>query len=168
MNMLLTEQFTLSTALTPQEILARLNHYVYKRDNFFTSSGTKTPYQTYEGWYNEEDFKIKRIINYRNSFLPVITGNIVQNGSRSAIAVKMAPNLLGKISLPLIFILPIMIFWGISKTGSSSFAHMPLGKYFPLLMIPLFIIVIGSVTYYEIRKAKRDLINYFDAELVYS
>jgi hypothetical protein len=168
MNVLLTEQFTLSTALTQQEIIARLNHYVYKRDNFFTSSGTKTLYQTYEGWYDEEDFKIKRIINYRNSFLPVITGNIVQNGSRSTITVKMAPNLLGKLSLPLIFITPIMIFWGISKTKSSTFTHMPSGIYFPLLMIPIFIIVIGGVTYYEIRTTKKDLINYFEAELVYS
>ncbi|MGL5888490.1 MAG: hypothetical protein ACRC3B_01315 [Bacteroidia bacterium] len=163
MNILLTEQFTLSTALTPQEILARLNHYVYKRDNFFTSSGTRTPYQTYEGWYDEEDFKIKRIINYRNSFLPVITGNIAQNGSRSTITVKMTPNLLTKIALPFILITLLMFFFTPNRPKDDLLLNI-----MPWIVSIIFIVVITITTYFEIRKAKRDLINYFDAELVYS
>ncbi|MFN8713989.1 MAG: hypothetical protein ACK5Z2_14170 [Bacteroidota bacterium] len=163
MNVLLSETFTLSTPLTPQEILARLNHYVYKRDNFFTSSGTKTPYQTYEGWYDEEDFKIKRIINYRNSFLPVITGNIVQNGSRSTITVKMAPNLLTKIALPFILIILMMFFFTPNRPKDDLLLNI-----MPWIVSVIFIAVITITTYYEIRKAKKDLIKYFDAELVYS
>jgi hypothetical protein len=136
MNVFLTEQFTLSTALTPQEILARLNHYVYKRDNVFTSSGTKTPYQTYEGWYDEEDFKIKRIINYRNSFplaivssmvqngfTPVILGNIIETENRSAIHVKMSPNLLTKIILPYILIFPILFLFIPGKPKHELFLN---------------------------------------------
>lgn len=167
MNVFLTEQFTLSTHLTPQEIYNRLDHLVYKRANFLEGFGNKKPSETYEGWYDEESFKIKRIINYRNSFLPVIVGEFVQNGNRSTINIKMAPNLLAKITLPLFLIIPVIAFFVMINTSNAPIYH-PLGKFFPLLMIPIAIAGIGSITYYEIRKAKKELITYFDAELVYS
>jgi hypothetical protein len=176
MNFLLSEKFTLSTHLTPQEIYNRLDHFVYKRANFLEGFGNKKPSEKYEGWYDEESFKIKRIINQRNSFplaivgsmvqngfSPVIHGDIVENENLSAIHIKMSPNLFAKIILTYIVIFPILFFFIPDKPKNELFLNI-----LPWVVSVIFITIITIATYYEIRKAKKDLITYFDAELIYS
>lgn len=50
----------------------------------------RNPDRPYEGEIGEHSFEIIRIINYRNSFLPVIKGRIIPEGLGSQIDIELS------------------------------------------------------------------------------
>ena len=82
------ENIEYDTKLTKEEIINRLNNVVEPRGVFWVFK--KYSYsKPYDGEIYENGFKIRRIIWYRNSFLPVIEGNIFENGEQRTIDIKM-------------------------------------------------------------------------------
>jgi hypothetical protein len=83
------EQYTIITSLHPEIIAGRLIEILApKKNNFFFNFNRDTT-RPYEGYFAHDMFEINRIINYRNSFLPIITGKISKTGSQTRIDIKM-------------------------------------------------------------------------------
>jgi hypothetical protein len=98
------ENYTLTTKLSTEEIRRRISENVEPKKNnlvrFFSTYSTK-PYQ---GEVSKDSFTISRIISRgsRNSFLPIITGDITSFVGTTQIKIKMRLH---------IFVLIFMLFW---------------------------------------------------------
>jgi hypothetical protein len=93
------ENYILKSSRTPSELIALLNENV---EPVKSSSFSENRIKKFQGVITGDKFQITRIINYRNSFIPVITGEIFSNGGYSDIHIKMK---LDK------FVLIFMAFW---------------------------------------------------------
>lgn len=73
------------------EVEGRLADNVEPRKITRWSIFGKREEKPYQGEVNGTRFKIERIIHYRNSFLPVITGQISTHLDKTVISVRMRP-----------------------------------------------------------------------------
>lgn len=87
-NLLPQENFFMNTKLSPAEIVTRLSE--------------SAKYETFGDGYRENKFNIKRIINYRNSFLPLIKGEMMDLHGTTNVKVEMKPHW---------FVTVFMLFW---------------------------------------------------------
>ena len=99
MKFLPYERLKIKTRLSADEARKRLNDAIEPKRFRRWSEANHKPYQgNVEGSY----FEISRIIHYRNSFLPIIKGEIQPEMSGSSIHITMRPH--G-------FVIAFMIFW---------------------------------------------------------
>ncbi len=145
MNFPLQTNIKYKTNLNPDVITKRL---------LKISSG---PTKSYEGQIDKLTFDIKRIINYRNSLLPKITGNIRAESDGTIIDVDMRPNR----------ILTIFIGIWFGCVGLLGFLFLPN----PMALFPLVLLIFGVfMTIYffkkETNKSKKDLQTLFEAEII--
>jgi len=89
MKFLPFENLKFSTQIKEEEILKRLNNLVEAKSGFSFFNFYDPNSKPYRGEIGGTHFKIKRRIFYRNSFLPVITGDIEQDILGTTIHVKM-------------------------------------------------------------------------------
>lgn len=153
------------TKLSPEEAIGRLKENIEPIKVFrWRGPFGNTDHKPYEGKIEQNTFRIKRIIGYRNSFLPRIKGQIEQDYQGTKISVKMRLH-------PFVFV--FLIAW-LSVVGSVFMASLSeviqgkalgLGFFIPLLMlfVGFFIIPIGFNP--EKKKAIKDLAQYFEAEV---
>jgi len=83
------ENYILITNLSPAEVYRRLADNVAPErplQLFAQSSNTSKPY---EGKISKDSFSISRVINYKNSFLPIINGNISSFVGQTQLNIKM-------------------------------------------------------------------------------
>jgi hypothetical protein len=87
MTLLPFETIVIETPLTKEETIFNLTECIEpeKTFRFFNKSDTRD----FEGQLRGNEFEIKRIINYRNSFLPIIKGRIQTIGTGTRITVNM-------------------------------------------------------------------------------
>ena len=100
-NFLPFDNFKFLTSLTTSEVQQRIESIIEPKKSFsfsFFENRTKP----YEGKLIDSSFEISRIINYRNSFLPVIKGQISSYLGRTEVAVRMRP---------VVFVLIFVSFW---------------------------------------------------------
>ena len=165
MNFLPKETLTFKTKLKEDEVIARLSHSVepekFIRSGLFGSSNTKP----YEGKITGYTFSIKRIIKYRNSFLPRIIGTVERDIQGTSIKVKMRLQ---------IFVLAFLFVWCsgalvglffiaknvVINKGFDPWFFMPIG-----MLLLVYILTIAAFKY-ESGKAKNDLKNLFEAEMI--
>jgi hypothetical protein len=103
------ESLTITTSLTFSEVLHRLDEVVTPPKLFrITLPFGPPPAKPYEGTISGNTFKISRIITGRNSFLPIIEGDIYSQPFGCSIKIRMS---LHKI------VLAFMILW-LWTTGS--------------------------------------------------
>jgi hypothetical protein len=102
------ERLTIPTTLTFSEVLERLDEVVEPPKMFRMNLLFRRPEKPYEGTISGNTFKISRIIRGRNSFLPVIEGEIHPESLGCSIEIKMS---LYKV------VLIFMIYW-LWTTGS--------------------------------------------------
>ena len=88
MKFLLYENFGLKTKLTPSQVKFKLEDNIIPRKRNFFRVNTNTT-RPYEGFIENREFEISRIIKYQNSFLPTIRGDIYSDGEGSRIQIKM-------------------------------------------------------------------------------
>ncbi|MDB9509816.1 hypothetical protein PN499_01175 [Kamptonema animale CS-326] len=82
------EKFTINTSLHPEIVRQKLLAVVEPRKAIrWKINNYEKPY---EGEVGDHSFEINRIINYRNSFSPIIKGRIYPEGMGSKIDIKMA------------------------------------------------------------------------------
>ena len=114
MKFLPYEHFKIKTTLSSPEVLKRLDNVIDPKRHFrLFGSGTK-PYQ---GKIEGSHFEISRIIDYRNSFLPMIKGDVQAEMSGCSIHISMQPRAL---------IIGFMIFW---LGGVGFFFFVALGSF---------------------------------------
>lgn len=95
------EHIIYTSNLSKRDIIKRLSDCMETKGNGFFTFNNKTT-KEYEGFIDDHHFEINRIIKYRNSFLPRISGSIQENNNETHIEVKMKLHM---------FVLIFMVFW---------------------------------------------------------
>ncbi len=167
MKFLPTENISFKTRLKEEEILKRLSDAIepektFRAVRFGMLSGSTKPY---EGQISGHTFTIRRIISYRNSFLPRINGIITNDFGRLTINVKMR--------LPIFVIIFLCVWCG--AVGLACIAVLTQGvrvsESHPATLIPfsmllfVYALTMGGFKY-ESRKSKKDLTALFQADIV--
>ena len=80
------EELTINTELSPDEVKRRLSGVVEPPGGSGVESAGGKPYQ---GRVEGDTFKVRRVIGYRNMFLPVVKGVIRPEADGSSIRLKM-------------------------------------------------------------------------------
>ena len=165
MNLLPSEHIVYQSNLDSEAIRNRLSENVeprksYRKRGIFNSKAHKA----FEGSIEGKSFNISPIIDYKNSFLPRISGHIEAAGNGTHIDVKMQLH-------P--FVLVFMFVWvGIVGMAFLGFLIMSLtqGTFDPLILIPLGMLLLGyGITVggfkYESVKCKKYLADLFEAKI---
>jgi hypothetical protein len=165
MKFLPTENITYKTRLKEEEVVKRLSDLIEPEKTFrfgiFSSGASKS----YEGQINGQTFVIKRIIGYRNSFLPRINGIIERDFDGMTIKVKMRLN---------IFVIVFLCIWcGGVGLGCIAFLIQAFGssEFNPATLIPfgmlifVYLLTMGGFKF-ESNKSKKDLQNIFEADII--
>ena len=110
MNLVPVEKIKLATKLSKQEIYKRLEENIEQEKSFSFILQNSTYSKPYVGKVVADTFDIKRAIDYRNSFLPQIHGQLFEDFEGMKILIKMSLQ-------PLV--VAFMSFWcGIAFLGS--------------------------------------------------
>ena len=83
------ENYTLKTKLSVEEVRNRIANKIEPKKNFRLTLLGNNSSKPYEGILVNNKFTISRIINYRNSFLPVITGSILNGKEKTMVKINM-------------------------------------------------------------------------------
>lgn len=90
-DILLHEDYKIISTLSAEEIGRRIQANIEPKSNSLFSRFTRITIKPYEGYFYSNRFEIRRIIFYRNSFLPIITGHISNFNGLTNICIKMKP-----------------------------------------------------------------------------
>ena len=99
MKFLPYERVKIITALSRDEVLKRLDNSIEPKRYFRQFRPGTKPYQ---GSLEGSHFEVSRIIGYRNSFLPMIKGDVQTEISGCSVHITMHPN---------IFVTAFMVVW---------------------------------------------------------
>lgn len=139
------ENYVLTTELSIDEVYKKLSDNIEPKKTFRISMFNNNSTKPYEGEITKNSFNISRIISYRNSFLPIIHGEISTFLGKTQINIKMRP---------VIFVLIFMSFWlGIVGLvclvtllfGLLSFSQILQKGFSPMLLIPFVMFILGSL-----------------------
>lgn len=149
------------TKMTKEEVLEQLSQNI-DQDLYSFSFNRKVTDKPFRGTLNESGFAIEREINYRNSFLPKITGEIKEEANYTRISVIM------KLSM---FVFIFLLFWtgGVFAGCIASIYATVLNGFEVFYLIPFVMLffmcslTIGAFRY-EANKGKTDLQKILQAE----
>jgi hypothetical protein len=146
------DRFKIETTLTSDEVHNILAANV-EPSQWLRFRGNRCPW---EGEVMTESFRIRRIIRYRNSYLPLLRGHIIATSGGSIVegTMTLQPIVLG-----------FMIFWFsgvILLGGSMTVSLLAHGAWQPMALIPLGMLVFGWILTsgaftFEARKARASL-----------
>lgn len=88
-NVLPLETYTLTTGLSIPEVRQRIADSLEPKTSFILPMSNKDRVKPYEGQLAGDTFVINRIIDYKNSFLPIITGHLFTTQGQTQIAIRM-------------------------------------------------------------------------------
>lgn len=146
MNIIPRKKIILNSRLSNNEIYDKLIHL-----------------EGYEVSVKENSFKMKRKINYRNSFLPQITLTLNTNNSN---LVNIVMKLHSFVLIFMLIWLAFVAFFGVITIINISYEELD-----QFSLIPFFMFVFGLLMLYvpfslESAKSRRDLLRVLDAEVV--
>jgi len=160
------ENYTLTTKLSVEEVRIRIDNNTEAKKNFRFFSGDSNSAKAYEGHITGNRFTISRVIGYRNSFLPIITGDISSFAGQSQIKIKMRLQ-----PFALIFIVAWLSIVGIVCSGivigqilqvTGKFTV----KFSPMLFIPFAMFIFGCLLTYFAFNKERNIAKQFLARLL--
>lgn len=159
MKLLPYRKITISTKLTQQEVSQKISENTAKPDLSNPHGST-----LFSGAVNPESFRIRRNLDYRNSFVPFMTGRFLPNTGRTTMEVTFKP---------LDFFIGFMIFWLAIVTCvciAELYTIIVAGKEFsgPML-IPFGMLIFGTILFsgafaFEYPKSKAALFDLIEAE----
>jgi hypothetical protein len=165
MKYLPAEDISFQSKLKATELIQRLKDSVEPERAFRFGLFQRRETKPYQGKVVGNSFNISRIISYRNSFLPRISGNIENTFDGSLIKVKMR--------LHVAVLIFLCIWSGIVGSVGIAFLSQAFGSthFDPMTLIPLgmlvvFYVVIMLAFKYESTQSKADLQSLFEAEIV--
>ena len=144
-NYLPTEKYTLVTHLRVAEVRQRVADRIEpKTTTLFPMYSKKGRTKPYEGELVNDTFTINKIIDYKNSFLPVITGHISAHGDKTRIAISMNLTL---------FVLVFIAIWlgilgticlGLLLSGLLRLSQFTQSEFNPLVLLPFGMFIFGA------------------------
>jgi hypothetical protein len=165
MKYLPLENITFKSKLKEAELINRLLNEIEPEKTFRFGMFGRDSTKTYSGHIKEQTFEIKRIISYRNSFLPRISGIVINEFDRTIIKVKMRLS---------IFVIIFLCLWS-SGVGLLCLTVLPekirnSGVDFSILIpigMLLFLYALTMAGFkFESNKSKKDLQKIFEAEII--
>tara|TARA_Y100001934_G_C12346411_1_gene773062 strand:+ start:1401 stop:1910 length:510 start_codon:yes stop_codon:yes gene_type:complete len=161
------ENITYLTKLELEEIQKRIDEVIEPEKTFrMTGIFKSSDHKPYEGTVDGNSFNITRIIGYRNSFLPKISGVIEKDLKGNKINVKMRLH---------VFVIVFMFIW-FGICGVECLAVLAIGFNFfsqnfqPITLVPFGMLIFGYALVtlgfkYESIKSKKYLAELFEAEI---
>jgi hypothetical protein len=161
------ENYNLTTKLSNDDILKLIGENIQPKRAFSLKNLSYNYTKPYTGEVSKNSFKMSRNINYRNSFLPFITGKITSFLGETEVNIKMEP-----VSFVLIF----MSVWlgvvglvciGMFLMGILRIKEVLQNGFSPMLLIPFLMFGFGyALTYFsfkvESKKSKEFLAKLLD------
>lgn len=165
MNYLPAEDIIFKSKLKYTELIQRLEDSIEPVKVFRFGLFNRPETKPYQGKIEGLSFNISRIINYRNSFLPRISGSIENTFDGSLIKVKMR--------LHVAVIVFLCIWGGIMGIVCTVFLTQSLGgtDFDPMILIPfgmllVFYVVIMLAFKFESKQSKAYLQSLFEAQII--
>ena len=152
------DSFEIRTHQSAESLAAVLNDHVEPKKWFRLSRDHKA----FEGTLAPDGFKVSRIVHYRNSFLPVITGFFRPRPAGTDIAIRMRLHT---------FVAAFMCFWfgGVAIGVVAAITAVFTGRTAdpPLLLIPFGMLLFGWALvsgsfWFEAKKAEALLVDMFN------
>jgi hypothetical protein len=137
------ENHLFTTTLSTLEVLHRIKENIEPNQGFILASSKRRYSKPYTGQINGLTFSMTRNINYRNSFIPVITGQLITYSNQTEVKVKMRLNT---------FVLVFITFWlgtvglvclGEIITGLLRFKQILFTGFSPALIMPFIMFTFG-------------------------
>lgn len=153
------EEYVIKSKLSVEQINLRLNENIEPKSKSIFSAFSRNSTKPYEGELYGNRFKISRIINYKNSFLPIISGDIFTFKDFTNINVKMETN---KTILVIWYLIVVIVGFVITAFDNifnslSNTNNFPFGGNEFFIFIALFIVTPLIAFKIESRKSKRFL-----------
>jgi hypothetical protein len=139
-------KFSLETTKTREEVVRLLKSKTSSKKIFWCSRSSEG--NDFYGEVNNDSFKIRRIIWYRNSFQPIIRGNIVELTSGTRVEITMRPHLF---ILAFTVILLYFLF--------TTFEPLANGDYVPFVILTAFLLFAYALYRIECLIAKKKLVS---------
>jgi hypothetical protein len=139
------ENYVITSKLSVEEIKNRLADNIEPKKNIRLSVFNRSSNKPYEGQILGDTFTISRIINYRNSFLPVITGQISKFLGKTQINVKMRPVTFVLIFISLWLGVVGLVCLGIILVGLIQFKQVLQNGFSPMILIPFGMFLFGCL-----------------------
>ena len=146
------QRFEIKTRLSQDAAREKLANMIEPRKIRW---GFSQGHKLFEGDLEANTFKISRVIGYRNSFLPVLVGNVQDDLDSSSLQITARPNLFVTFFWP--FLLIAFLFSTISVAGETSVGRI-------LLFILFFYGVPMLFFNLELNKAKKLLAEQFELD----
>lgn len=162
------ENYVLTSRLSPEVIRQRLDENVGVKRSGWSKRIDQDSGKPYEGEMYGNSFTINRVINYKNSFLPEIKGDIIAMPGKTQLVVKMRP-----VSFVLIFMSIWLGFVGLACVGTVIAAISAMAKketpFSATILIPFAMFIFGYLLITlsfkaESSRAKNFLKDIVDAE----
>jgi hypothetical protein len=163
------ERFQIETSLSLIEAKKRIEsiivppppfgtRFINALDNMFKKSGA----DQFTGKIDDQGFQIRRIIYYRNSFLPVVKGKFEQGSAGTNVVVKMTLH-------PVALVFMVIWFGGLGTIVFSSLSVMFSRGSDPILVTAVGMFFFGWLMIqfgfvFEARKAKKIISQLFSIE----
>lgn len=155
------QRLVFESPLSREEITRRLTRKVTKRRQDWFEKSTLP----FEGTVSDTGFKVSRIINYRNSFLPVIDGRFfpLMRGVRVQVTVRLPANVLFfcVVWFSLVGLIGLGSILSPSSVKGVSAFEMLIGV---LAMSVFFYLLVTLSFRFEAKKASKLLSEVFEAE----
>jgi hypothetical protein len=160
------ENYVLTTQLSPQEVHNRIAANIEPKAGIRIFLIPRNASKPYEGQIYNNQFTISRIINYRNSFLPIIKGSIATYLNQTHIAITMKPP-----TFVLIFMGVWMGFVGLACIGMLIALALKGNRlfgegYVAFAFIPFVMLVFGALLTYFAFKGESKKARQFLADLL--
>ena len=153
------ESYTLATRLSTDEVRERILSFT-EPPKFFRFDNEK-PYQ---GEIDGENFRVRRIIRYRNSYLPVIKGRIIPGVGETNVSIVMRPTIYALVmtGIGLGIVIPALVYFTnyFLESGLSS------GLTFCLLVLAVGWTAMMLFFKHESKKSKKFFVQLLEAEEV--
>jgi hypothetical protein len=158
------ENLTYKSRLSKEDVLKNLSDNIENEKSFRFGVYNQAYSKPYIGKIVGNTFEIKRAITYRNSFLPIIRGEVSADYVGTKILVKMKPHT---------FVIFFMSIWlgGISIGCLATLYALFSQKFDPSLLIPFGMLFFGIALFYgafksESKTSIEDLKRILEAEIV--
>jgi hypothetical protein len=146
------ETFSLSSTKSIEDLVATLSQNVAQIPSF--SVFRKAHDKPFEGKFSENGFRVKRVIHYLNSFIPILKGRFSRSLEGTTVTVQMIPH-----PISYFFVLAVTIFGLIFgyALGPLSSKRTSLVFILPVVFGMVSYIVVCCGFWFEAKQAKKEL-----------
>jgi hypothetical protein len=156
-----SRNFTYHSPLSENEISNRLSGLTRGVKAFHGTKGELISTSNYSGELHANTFRLARTINYRNSFLPQVSGKIAAAGTGSNVEISMRLHKAVLFFFGAVAFIPLLVI--LAFDGPAGIARIDIGTFAVVLVMYIVCTLAFAV---EANIARKDLARLFECEPV--